>query len=145
MYHRPFRHEHDFQNWQNAYRRAFNAVHDEGEVECRGTWIPPVDIKEGKDGFMLFAELPGVKREDIRLSIRDRILELSGEKKPRTLGDNEQFNRKESRHGTFCRRFYLDTDIDTAGISATFRDGVLELSLPKAESVIPKTIEIKTE
>ncbi|MDZ7371473.1 MAG: Hsp20/alpha crystallin family protein [candidate division KSB1 bacterium] len=142
MYYRPYR-----MGWgvQNELDRGWRAMQDEDEMECRGTWIPAVDIRERKDAFVLMAELPGMKREDIRLTIRDGILELSGEKKAPQLQEDERYNRKEIRHGSFCRKFLLNTDIDSAKVTATFRDGVLELLLPKAEKMIPKTIEIKGE
>ncbi|MDZ7316022.1 MAG: Hsp20/alpha crystallin family protein [candidate division KSB1 bacterium] len=142
MYYRPYR-----MGWgvQNDLDRGWRAMQDEDEMECRGTWIPAVDIRERKDAFVLMAELPGMKREDIRLTIRDGILELSGEKKAPQLQEDERYNRKEIRHGSFCRKFLLNTDIDSAKVTATFRDGVLELLLPKAEKMIPKTIEIKGE
>jgi HSP20 family protein len=145
MYYRQFRPLRDLQNLQSQINRAFHSAQDDSEVECSGSWIPPVDIKELADGFMLYAELPGLKREDIRLTIRDRVLELSGDKKSVDVGAGETYHRKESRHGNFCRKFMLDSDIDTAKITATFHDGILELSLPKAEQVKPKDIEIKTE
>lgn len=145
MYYRPFRPFRDLQNLQSELNRAFSAMEDENELECRGSWIPPVDIKETKDAFVLYAELPGLRREDIRLTIRERVLELSGEKKAVELGKEERYNRKETRHGNFCRKFLLDTDIDTAKVSATFHDGVLELSLLKAEKVKPKEIKIEAK
>lgn len=145
MYCRQFRPYRDLQNFQSEFNRAFHSVRNDSEVQCHGSWIPPIDIKESKDAFILYAELPGLKREDIRLTIRDRILELSGDKTKVDAKEDETFHRKESRHGNFCRKFMLDSDIDTAKVTATFHDGILELSLAKAEQVTPKDIEIKTE
>jgi HSP20 family protein len=145
MYCSQFGQFRDLQNLQSKFNRAFHSVRDDSEVECRGSWVPPVDIKESKDAFTLYAELPGLKREDIRLTIRNRILELSGDKRRVDAEADDTFHRKELRNGNFCRKFMLDTDIDTDKVMATFHDGILELSLPKAEQVKTKDIEIKTE
>lgn len=144
MYYGPFRSFRDLQNLQSELNRVFRHAQNEDEVECRGSWIPNVDIRETGDAFVLFAELPGMKREDIRLSIRDRILEISGEKKRIQYNEKDIFHQMETRYGNFCRKFSLSSDIDTSKINAVFKDGILELTLPKAEQVKAKDIEIKT-
>ncbi|RPH99486.1 MAG: Hsp20/alpha crystallin family protein [Calditrichaeota bacterium] len=144
MYYGPFRPFRDLQNLQSELNRVFRHAHDENEVECRGSWIPSVDVRETGEAFVILAELPGMKREDIHLSIRDRILELSGEKKRTQHNEHDVLHQMETRYGNFCRKFSLSTDIDTLKINAVFKDGVLELTLPKAEQVKAKDIEIKT-
>ena len=134
-----------FREWPvpNVFRDMY--PQDEQEIECSGSWIPKVDVEETKDAIVLYAELPGMSREDIKLSIRDKVLEISGTKTFSDVQKNERLHRSERTFGEFCRKFALPTDIEVKNISARFKDGVLKLTLPKAERVKAKEIEIKTE
>lgn len=94
-----------------------------------GTWAPAVDVLETEDAYLLFAELPGVRRDDIQLQVRDRRLELSGRRQ--TLGENRNFLRMERSYGPFRRTFDLGEPVDVDGIAAAFEAGVLRVQIPK--------------
>ncbi len=97
-----------------------------------GTWAPSVDIIETEDAYLLYAELPGVGREDIQLQVRDRRLELSGRR--HNCGENRNFLRMERSYGPFRRAFELSAPVDNEGISADFQQGVLRVHVPKRQS-----------
>lgn len=111
-------------------------------VEPASGWLPPVDIHEETDRFVVQAEVPGVRSEDIDVSLEDNTITLRGEKKPEKVVDGENACRLERFYGTFSRSFVLATRINPEQIKATFKDGVLEVIVPKAEEVKPKRIKI---
>jgi HSP20 family protein len=103
--------------------------YDEREGGSPGTWTPAVDVLETEDSYLLFAELPGVRREDIQLQVKDRRLELSG-RRP-TLGENRNFLRMECSYGPFRRTFELAVPVESESITAQFEQGVLKVHVPK--------------
>jgi len=103
--------------------------YEDREGGLPGTWSPAVDVLETEDGYLLFAELPGVRRDDIQLQVRDRRLELSGRRQ--SLGENRNFLRMERSYGPFRRTFDLGSPVDVDGISAGFEKGVLRVHVPK--------------
>jgi HSP20 family protein len=94
-----------------------------------GTWAPAVDVLETEDSYLLYAELPGVRREDIQLHIQDRRLEISGRRQ--SLGENRNFLRMERSYGPFRRAFDLGVPVESDKISAGFKQGVLRVHIPK--------------
>ncbi len=106
--------------------------YEEHEGGLPGTWAPAVDVLETEDSYILFAELPGVRRDDIQLQVRDRRLELSGRRQ--TLGESRNFLRMERSYGPFRRAFDLASPVDVDGIAAAFEQGVLRVHLPKRGS-----------
>ena len=107
-----------------------------------GSWMPAVDVYENDQTFTLKAELPGFSKEDVRVEIKDNVLTLKGERKRETEVKEEQYHRVERAYGTFQRSFMLPVSVDTEKADATFKDGVLELKLPKAEEAKPKAIKV---
>ncbi len=105
------------------------ADYEDPEGGLPGTWAPAVDIIETEDAYLLYAELPGVRREHIQLQVRDRRLELSGRR--HNFGENRNFLRMERSYGPFRRTFELAAPVDTDGISADFQQGVLRVHIPK--------------
>jgi len=103
--------------------------YEDREGGLPGTWAPSVDVLETEDAYLIFAELPGVRRDDIQLQVRDRRLELSGRRQP--LGENRNFLRMERSYGPFRRTFDLGTPVDADAISAGFEQGVLRVQIPK--------------
>ena len=112
-----------------------------------GTWAPAVDVLETEGAYLLFAELPGVRRDDIQLQVRDRRLELSGRRQ--TLGENRNFLRMERSYGPFRRTFDLAEPVEVDGIAAAFEAGVLRVHIPKrktgAVEAGPTQVEITEE
>jgi HSP20 family protein len=106
--------------------------YEEQEGGLPGTWAPAVDVLETEDAYLIFAELPGVRRDDIQLQVRDRRLELSGRRQP--LGENRNFLRMERSYGPFRRTFDLGAPVDVDGITAGFEQGVLRVQIPKQRS-----------
>ena len=106
--------------------------YEEAEGGLPGTWTPAVDVLENEDAYLLFAELPGVRRDDIQLQVRDRRLELSGRRS--ALGENLSFLRLERSYGPFRRTFDLGAPVDVDGIAAAFEAGVLRVHIPKRKA-----------
>lgn len=112
------------------------------EGEPYGTWVPPVDIFEKDDTLYLRAELPGMRKEDIDLRIENGVLTLTGERRRDEILAQATGHRLERLSGTFTRSFTLPTTVDAGKIAASYRDGVLEVRLPKSEASKPKRVEI---
>jgi len=109
-------------------------------------WIPAVDIYEtnGRE-YVIKAELPEMKREDINLTFEQSVLTLSGERKASFEDDNGTYHRSERAHGRFTRSFTLPATVDGSRISATYKDGVLTVRVPQREEAKPKTINVEAE
>ncbi len=108
------------------------------------SWAPSVDISETDDKFEVRAELPGVAKDDLSVSIKDNFLTLSGEKRLGNTDDTHNYRRVERRYGSFQRRFTLPSDVTADNIKADYTDGVLTLSIPKPEAAKPTEIPITT-
>ena len=107
-----------------------------------GVWYPRVDISESKDSYLIRAEVPGMKKEDFSLEVKDNTLTLSGEKKFEQPAEGVEYRRVERVAGKFVRSFTLPELVKHDAIKATYQDGVLEIQVPKAEEAKPKQIEI---
>jgi HSP20 family protein len=110
--------------------------------EATGAWLPAVDIFEEGDNLILQAEVPGVGKEELDVRVENNILTLSGERRQQKEIKDEQFHRLERSYGKFVRSFTLPVGIDTERIKAEFKDGLLTLTLPKAEEAKPKRIKV---
>jgi len=107
-----------------------------------GPWAPPVDIFETDDALVIVAELPGVKQEDVQVTVLDGTLTLRGERKVEPVGEAEAVLRRERATGPFVRHVLLPTSVDPTGVTATYRDGVLTIRVPKKETAKPRTIAV---
>jgi HSP20 family protein len=107
-----------------------------------GVWYPPVDILESKDSYLLRAELPGMKKEDFHLEVKEGTLTLSGERKSEEPANGVEYRSVERVDGKFTRSFTLPQTVKHDGIEATYRDGILEIRVPKVEAAKPRQIEI---
>ncbi len=108
-------------------------------------WAPSVDISETDDTFEVRAELPGVAKDDLHVSVKENLLTLSGEKRQENAGDDTQnYRRVERRYGSFQRRFTLPSEVATDDIKAEYSNGVLTLSIPKPEAAKPTEVPITT-
>ena len=105
-------------------------------------WVPPVDIHETESGYTLQMDLPGIKAEDVRVRMIDGTLTIEGERRAdETKG---RTHRVERLSGSFSRSFSLRTPVDPRGIRATCKDGVLEVTVPRAEEAMPREIKVET-
>jgi HSP20 family protein len=109
----------------------------------QATWMPPVDIYETEDAFVLEAELPGFTREDVEIELVENRLTLRGERKPPSAVKEEQYRRHERAYGRFERAFLLPAVIDRDHVTAEMHHGVLTLRLPKNDLAKPKRIPIR--
>jgi HSP20 family protein len=137
----PFR---ELAAMQDRVARLFGDayVRDE-DTGFRGSWTPPVDIFETENhDLVIKAELPGLNREDIEVSIENSTLVLKGAKKFDSTVKEENFRRVERSYGSFHRSFTLPTTVDTSKVSADFKNGVLTVGLPFREEARPRTINV---
>jgi HSP20 family protein len=107
-----------------------------------GAWCPAVDILESKDSYLIRAELPGIRNEDLKTEVNDAILTVSGERKFDEPADGVEYHRVERVAGKFSRSFYLPQTVKHNDIKATYRDGILEVQVPKADEAKPRQIAI---
>ncbi len=130
--------------WEPFRRVApFYADFDKLANEAEGSWHPSVDISENENAFVLKAELPGVSREDINIDINNKTLTLKGEKKFEEKTEKENYVRVERSYGSFSRTFTLSDKVDTENVKASYKDGVLEVTLPKKEEAKPREIKVE--
>jgi HSP20 family protein len=118
---------------------------DDEEGLTASTWVPAVDIFETADSIVMKAELPGVSRENSDIQVRDNTLTLKGERKFERDVKDENYLRIERSYGAFQRAFSLSTAIQQDKIKAVFKDGVLEVTLPKAEEAKPKQVKVEVK
>jgi len=115
---------------------------DRSRLNTSKVFSAAVDVVEGEKDFQLKVDLPGVKKEDVDISVKEGILTITAERKEDTISENSRYTRSERRYGSFSRSFSLGDNIDSDKIMANLSDGVLEVSLPRKEEVAPKSIEI---
>ena len=108
-------------------------------------WTPAVDIYEDENAFLIKLELPEINRDDVKVSLNENTLSISGERRVENEEKRENYHRVERSYGQFYRSFTLPPNVDAAAINAQFKDGVLRLTLPKREEAKPKQIEVKIQ
>lgn len=126
---------------EDFFRRAGGRGEGGEEEVVQSTWTPAVDVKETDSALTLFVELPGISKQGIDISLENRILTVSGERRF-DEDDRESYRRVERAYGKFTRSFRVPADVDGHKVSACFQDGVLKLELPKAEAAKPRQIKI---
>jgi HSP20 family protein len=107
------------------------------------SWIPACDVFEDKDSVKIVAELPGVEPEDVKISLENNLLTVRGEKRQKAEENNERVHRYERTYGSFERAFALPTTVDPDKIAANYSNGVLTVTIPKAERARPREIPVK--
>jgi HSP20 family protein len=106
-------------------------------------WAPALDISERKDAYLVTVELPGVKAEDLDITMEDGLLTIQGERELTSESSEQQFHRVEGHYGAFRRAITLPAHVMAEGIQASFEDGVLQILAPKAEEATPKRIQVR--
>ena len=135
----------EFGTLQNEMNRLFNTVFDSPAPGNSGTlrrWLPPMDLVETEDHFVLRADLPGMSEEDVSIEFENDTLTVSGERKAEHETKNEGYYRVERAFGSFSRSLTLPKGIDAEAVTANFDRGVLEIRVPKPEERKPRRIEI---
>ncbi len=141
--HDPFAHLVDRFFHHNGLSKDFPTANAESGSPRLLNWAPPVDIAENTDAFVVTADLPGLRKEDIDIALEGNMLTISGE---RTFSRDEEndtkFRRVERAHGTFRRSFRIPAQVDPSKVEAGFTNGVLTLTMPKAEIARSRKIEV---
>jgi HSP20 family protein len=148
----------------DPFRTRYNPLNDREDLERRlasllGTreatshggkealtvaqWSPLVDITEDEKEYLIKAELPDMKKEDVRLTVENEVLAMSGERTFEKEEKGKKYHRIERAYGSFVRSFSLPEDADGGKVTAEFKDGMLHVHLPKSQKAKPKAIEIK--
>ena len=132
-----------FGNFRSVLNDLFDENHGRLPTQPRvSKWYPAVDVLESKDSYLIRAELPGMKREDIKVEVKDGALVLSGERKSEKPAEGVEYRHVERVAAKFWRSFSLPETAKQDGIEATYKDGILEIRVPKAEEAKPRQIEI---
>jgi len=126
-----------------VFNQMLNDVWTNGEGAGQGTFLPAVDIRETAEALTFAAELPGLKKEQVQITLENQVLTLSGERKLEKEAKGEKFHRVERTFGSFSRSFTLPGNVQTENATATFENGVLVVTLPKVAEPKPRTIDIK--
>lgn len=140
----------EFDDLMNRYNRLFGLARGNDEREgkdlfSRSDWAPAVDIKETQEAFNIEAELPGMSKDDVKVTVQDGVLSIQGERKHEEETNDKKHHRIERVYGSFLRRFTLPENVDENSIRANFKDGILSLTLTKAEPAEPKAIEVDVQ
>lgn len=127
---------------------ALNRFFDDetlAKLAAENHWSVALDVIEEKDQYILKADLPGIKKEDIKVSLEDNILTVEAERKSEAESQDKKFHRIERTYGRYQRSLNLGANVDASKIKANYKDGVLELTVPKAEEVKPKSIDVHVD
>jgi HSP20 family protein len=139
----PFKELEEMENrLSTVFGRAPLAKNGGKEAMTVAEWAPLVDITEDEKEYAIKAELPEVKKEDVKVSVQDDVISISGERKSEKEEKGKKFHRVERSYGSFYRSFTLPEDADGGKVAAEFKDGVLKVRLPKSEKAKPKSIEV---
>src|SRR3954470_15227660 len=129
-------------NHLSRFLEPFTRIADEDLVS--GAWVPPVDVAETQEKIIVRAEVPGMKQDDIQIEFENGLLTIRGERRL-VKQDGVTFHRVERTFGNFSRSFTLPRTVDPARITAAYRDGVLEIEVPKKEEAKPKQFRIAVQ
>ena len=132
--------------FENEMGRIFQDLANRtADTEAQVVWAPRVDVEEGQESYVVKAELPGIRLEDIKITIADNQLVIRGERRREVEKTDTTYHRVERTYGSFERAFTLTKAVDADKIQAMYRDGVLEVRVPKAEEAKAREIQIKVE
>ncbi len=134
-----------FDEMTKDFNRAFGRFNKPNGEEAltAADWAPAVDIQETDKEYTVKAELPEVKKEDVKVTVEDGVLAISGERKTEKEEKGKKFHRTERFFGSFYRSFTVPTEVDDTKIDAEFKDGMLIVHMPKSEKAAPKAIAVK--
>ncbi len=138
----------DIASLQQGINRLFEDVFSQSgdyDSEAMGTWRPPVDIIDTEPAIIIFAEIPGVDKENVAIEVKENVLSISGERSVDHSVGNGSYMRSERVFGRFARSFALPAMIATEKITASFKDGVLKITIPKPEAEKPRQVSINVD
>jgi HSP20 family protein len=140
---RPLEPWHSLRRLSNALDEAFGTYQEEDGRTITASWYPACDVFEDKEAIKIVAEVPGVKPEDVKLSLENNLLTIRGEKKQQAEERSERVHRYERSYGAFERTFALPSTVDPERIQAGYENGILTVAVPKAERARPREIPVK--
>lgn len=130
--------------FQTGFNSLFDSfINEAAKTHGSGFFSPITDVSETESSFVIEVTLPGIKKEDIRVDLKNDILTISGERKLVKEEKEKKYHRMESAYGSFSRSFTLPENVSKDTLEASFTDGILHITLPKAADAAPKAIEIK--
>lgn len=138
-------------NLNHRMERLFDEMMGRGlwktseERPLRGSWVPAINILEREDAMVITADLPGLKAEDVEVTVEEGTLSIRGERKLQEASEGETYHRVERLYGVFERTFSLPSSVDVEKIEARFNNGEMVLTLPKREESKPRSVKIKVE
>ncbi len=139
----PFR---ELEDMQSRLNRIFGEAALAGGQENASSfsaWSPAVDVQETEKEYLIKADLPGVKKEDVKVELLEGALTIGGDRSQEKEEKGKKFHKIEREYGSFLRRFALPSDVDAEKVQAEFKDGVLNVHLPKSPAVKPQTVDVK--
>lgn len=139
----PFR---DLEDMYGRLNRAFGQAglrRPTEEGDFFADWTPAMDLEEIDGEYLVKADLPAVKKEDVKVSLENGVLAIEGERRQEKEEKGKKFHRIERSYGKFVRRLAVPTDADPQKVSAEFKDGVLNVHLPKSPAAKPRAIDVK--
>ena len=139
----PFR---ELEDLQTRLNRVFNDApvrRPEADGLFFADWAPAVDIQETDKEYVIKAELPEVKKEDVKVEVLDGVLKIEGERNQEKEEKGKKFHKIERSYGKFVRQFALPTEVEATKVQAEYKDGMLNVHLPKTAAAKPKTVEVK--
>ncbi|WP_090897358.1 Hsp20/alpha crystallin family protein [Candidatus Nitrospira nitrificans] len=141
----PFKELEEMEKRLSSYfgRTSVPSRGDKQEAITVAEWSPLVDISEDDKEYVIKAEIPEMKKEDIKLNVNDDVLTITGERKYEKEEKGTKYHRVERAYGSFIRSFTLPEDADGSKVNAEYKDGLLKVHLPKSEKAKPKAIEVK--
>lgn len=133
----------DLINLRDEMDRMFDGFWGDMANRDGGMFMPPVDMVENDDNFVISVELPGLKKDEIKMTMQNNVLTINGNKKHEFESKEDTVHRVERSYGSFCRSINLPSTVDSTAIKASYDSGVLKVTLPKVEEAKPKEIAIE--
>jgi HSP20 family protein len=133
----------EFDDLSSRLSRFFGRPTRFEEADSIGLWAPPLDVQETEKEYVIKTDLPAVGKEDIKVGIEEGVLTVEGERKQEKEEKGKRFHRVERTFGRFVRRVSVPSDVDATNVSAEFKDGVLNVHLPKAPTAKPRSIDVQ--
>lgn len=140
LYRAPFR---DVATLSDEVERMFRQALGTREAATAGAWAPALDVEETEDGFTLHVELPGVSPDDVEVSLEENVLTVTGERRFYDEKETDGFKRIERHFGRFHRSVRLPDRVDVDSVDAQYQDGMLTVTVPKAEEAKPRRIAVR--
>ena len=138
----PWKDIEDMEKRLSTFLRQPSRTDGDKEAMTVAEWSPLVDISEDEKEYVVKAELPEMKKEDVKLTVQDNVLCISGERKSEKEEKGKKYHRIERAYGSFMRSFTLPEDADGTRVAAEYKDGILTVHVPKSEKAKPKSIEV---